>query len=72
MESSVIYRTFCDMNTASGGWTLVASVHENNMHGKCTVGDRCSSQQGNRVDDPEGDGNWDNHNTFGAAEGHHK
>ena len=57
------------MTTAGGGWTLVASVHENNMHGKCTVGDRWSSQQGNRADYPEGDGNWANYNTFGTAEG---
>ncbi|XP_028643592.1 intelectin-1a-like [Grammomys surdaster] len=68
-ENGVIYQTFCDMTTASGGWTLVASVHENNMYGKCTVGDRWSSQQGNRVDYPEGDGNWANYNTFGSAEG---
>ena len=46
----------------------MASVHENNMHGKCTVGDRWSSQQGNRADYPEGDGNWANYNTFGSAE----
>nr|ADJ67488.1 truncated intelectin 3 [Mus musculus] len=68
-ENGVIYQTFCDMTTAGGGWTLVASVHENNMHGKCTVGDRWSSQQGNRADYPEGDGNWANYNTFGSAEG---
>ncbi|KAJ8353095.1 hypothetical protein AAFF_G00109860, partial [Aldrovandia affinis] len=37
-ESGVLYQTFCDMTTAGGGWTLVASVHENNMYGKCTVG----------------------------------
>lgn len=68
-ENGVIYQTFCDMTTAGGGWTLVASVHENNMRGKCTVGDRWSSQQGNRADYPEGDGNWANYNTFGSAEG---
>lgn len=68
-ENGVIYQTFCDMTTAGGGWTLVASVHENNLHGKCTVGDRWSSQQGNRIDSPEGDGNWANYNTFGSAEG---
>ncbi|XP_051041719.1 intelectin-1a-like [Phodopus roborovskii] len=68
-ENGVIYQTFCDMTTAGGGWTLVASVHENNMHGKCTVGDRWSSQQGSRADYPEGDGNWANYNTFGSAEG---
>uniref|UniRef100_A0A8C7GI42 Uncharacterized protein n=1 Tax=Oncorhynchus kisutch TaxID=8019 RepID=A0A8C7GI42_ONCKI len=27
------------------GWTLVASVHENNIYGKCTLGDRWTSQQ---------------------------
>lgn len=50
----VIYQTFCDMTTDGGGWTLVASVHENYMAGKCTLGDRWSSQQGNRADYPEG------------------
>ncbi|XP_004640038.1 intelectin-1 isoform X2 [Octodon degus] len=63
-----IYQTFCDMTTDGGGWTLVASVHENNMYGKCTVGDRWSSQQGNRADSPAGDGNWASYNTFGTAE----
>lgn len=56
------------MTTAGGGWTLVASVHENNMYGKCTVGDRWSSQQGSNPDRPDGDGTWANTVTFGAAE----
>ncbi|KAG9333036.1 hypothetical protein JZ751_013913 [Albula glossodonta] len=64
----VLYQTFCDMTTAGGGWTLVASVHENNMYGKCTVGDRWSSQQGNNPNLPEGDGSWSNLATFGSAE----
>ncbi|KAI1888793.1 hypothetical protein AGOR_G00172390, partial [Albula goreensis] len=64
----VRYQTFCDMTTAGGGWTLVASVHENNMYGKCTVGDRWSSQQGNNPNLPEGDGSWSNLATFGSAE----
>ncbi|KAM6972625.1 intelectin-like [Aplochiton taeniatus] len=67
--SGIVYQTFCDMTTAGGGWTLVASVHENNMYGKCTVGDRWSSQQGSDQNQPEGDGNWANRNTFGTAEG---
>ncbi|KAG8435224.1 hypothetical protein GDO86_013246 [Hymenochirus boettgeri] len=68
-EHGDTYETFCDMTTDDGGWTLVASVHENNMYGKCTVGDRWSSQQGNNINYPEGDGNWANYATFGLPEG---
>nr|XP_021333544.1 intelectin-like [Danio rerio]XP_693369.2 intelectin-like [Danio rerio] len=64
----VLYQTFCDMTTAGGGWTLVASVHENNMYGKCTVGDRWSSEQGSNENRPKGEGTWANKVTFGAAE----
>lgn len=66
-EDGEIYQTFCDMSTNGGGWTLVASVHENNIFGKCTVGDRWSSQQGSNINYPEGDGNWSNNSTFGSA-----
>ncbi|XP_053182434.1 intelectin-like [Scomber japonicus] len=66
--NGMVYQTFCDMTTAGGGWTLVASVHENSVYGKCTVGDRWSSQQGNNANRPDGDGNWSNRNTFGTAE----
>ena len=56
------------MTTAGGGWTLVASVHENNVVGKCTVDDRWSSQQ-YKQEIPAGDSNWQNRNTFGTVEG---
>ncbi|KAM8921399.1 intelectin-1-like [Pelodytes ibericus] len=68
-EQGTTYQTFCDMTTDGGGWTLVASVHENNIHGKCTLGDRWSSQQGNDPNNPEGEGNWANYATFGSQEG---
>ncbi|XP_061118052.1 intelectin-like [Conger conger] len=64
----ILYEAFCDMSTAGGGWTLVLSVHENNLYGKCTLGDRWSSQQGNNPNLPEGDGTWSNKVTFGSPE----
>ena len=35
------------METSGGGWTLVGSIHENNIKGKCTLGDNWSDDQGN-------------------------
>ncbi|XP_035699223.1 intelectin-1a-like [Branchiostoma floridae] len=63
----VVYETYCDMTIAGGGWTLVSSVHENDIYGKCTAGDRWSSTRGSTTNYPKGDGNWANYNTFGSA-----
>ncbi|OCT56103.1 hypothetical protein XELAEV_18002165mg [Xenopus laevis] len=57
------------MSTNGGGWTLVASIHENYIQGKCTSGDRWSSQTGNNANNPAGEGNWANYATFGLPEG---
>ena len=40
------FPVYCDMSTNEGGWTLVASIHENNIDGKCTNGDKWSSEEG--------------------------
>ncbi|CAB1320776.1 unnamed protein product [Coregonus sp. 'balchen'] len=57
------------MTTAGGGWTLVASVHEDNIYGKCTVGDRWTSQHGNNANLATREGNWANRKTFRNMEG---
>ncbi|XP_078474389.1 intelectin-1a-like [Lampetra fluviatilis] len=69
-KSGQFYQAFCDMNTNGGGWTLVASVHENNIAAKCAIGDRWSSQQGSNpaVGFVDGDRSWANLNTFGRIE----
>uniref|UniRef100_A0A8C8IIN0 Uncharacterized protein n=1 Tax=Oncorhynchus tshawytscha TaxID=74940 RepID=A0A8C8IIN0_ONCTS len=57
------------LTTATGvDWTLVASVHEDNIYWKCTIGDRWTSQQGNNANWPKGEGNWANRKTFGTVE----
>ncbi|XP_067834768.1 intelectin-1b-like [Heptranchias perlo] len=68
-NDDISYQTFCDMTTNEGGWTLVASIHENNIKGKCTIGDLWSSQRGNSSTSSTREGTWANHNTFGSTEG---
>ena len=55
------------MNINGGGWTLVAFVHENNIRssGRCTVGDKWSSEHGNEKGSQVGAEAWFNYETFG-------
>uniref|UniRef100_F6ZN07 Fibrinogen C-terminal domain-containing protein n=2 Tax=Ciona intestinalis TaxID=7719 RepID=F6ZN07_CIOIN len=66
--TSVPFPAYCEMIDAGGGWTLVASIHENNIYGKCKVGDKWSSEQGIQTYyDPNILGNWENNNVFGSV-----
>ena len=60
------YTTYCEMETSDGGWTLVASIHENDINGKCTDGDKWSSENG--VVERHGNTLWENDEIYGSAE----
>jgi len=63
------YSVYCEMESVGGGWTLVASIHENNYgYGKCTAGDRWSSENGLYKRFGNHESNWENVNTFGRPE----
>ncbi|CAK8696819.1 uncharacterized protein LOC143468938 [Clavelina lepadiformis] len=63
------FSAYCDMDSDGGRWTLVASIHENDIDGKCTVGDMWSSEQGpSQTSNQKGGRNWENKNVFGRLE----
>lgn len=70
-QYSSTFQAFCDMETNGGGWTLVASVHENNMQGKCTTGDKWSDELDyySSMNGTSGSANpWASTSTFGSPE----
>ncbi|XP_077970192.1 intelectin-2-like [Styela clava] len=58
-------QAFCDMSTDGGGWTLVASVHEDNIETKCGSDDFWSSYVPENQQDHAGVSNWENENVYG-------
>uniref|UniRef100_H2ZPX6 Fibrinogen C-terminal domain-containing protein n=1 Tax=Ciona savignyi TaxID=51511 RepID=H2ZPX6_CIOSA len=65
--AGTIYETFCDMtSTRDRAWTLVGSVHENNIMGNCSLGDKWSSEEGNVSS--TGITSWESRTVFGNVE----
>ena len=67
-DNNFMFPVYCDMNIDGGGWTLVATIHENdisNSSGRCTIGDKWSSEHGNQPGSQAGAEAWFNYATFG-------
>jgi intelectin len=59
---------YCEATIPDGPWTLVASVHEDNIKAKCDKNDLWATTDGGKnANNKLGTGNWFNGNTFGKA-----
>ena len=67
-RDGTMYPVYCDMVLGGGGWTLVATIHENDSPpygGRCTPGDKWSSEHGNQYLSQTGAEAWFNKDIFG-------
>nr|XP_039258551.1 uncharacterized protein LOC120335122 isoform X1 [Styela clava] len=60
------FKTYCDMETDGGGWTLVASIHESDINKKCDVYDRWAHYAS--FDVAKDKTNWENERIFGEVQ----
>ena len=45
-------KTYCEMSSAGGGWTLVATINDNDVTKKCTLDDAWFSNNEISIDEP--------------------
>ena len=59
---------YCECSIADGCWTLVASIHEDNVKAKCDKKDLWATTDGGKnANNKLGTGNWFSNSKFGAA-----
>ena len=67
-DGKALREVYCEATLADGPWTLVASIHEDNIQAKCNSKDRWATTDGGKnPGNTLGTGNWFSNSKFGSA-----